>query len=357
MWLHRAPTVAAFEKWWSGKVLLEYFEEYPTYESLLKMAKEEWWGDGDDYIFYLKNLTTGETLYEGTDSYDEDEDDEYDFDFNESLKSKQNIEKPNSITEDIEKESVSVKDALKQVIAKFGNHKHRYELTAETYERHGSGSDYTIRFYAPNDYIALLSMELHAAPTIENIEEHGYEGADILEYLNKYPTVDAFATYLDKNYMWDGDDFIVYIKNIDTGKRLITGSNDYDEYDYDEYDFDDYDFDNLEEAKHNDTLWSGTHKLKTIKESRQDIYNPDSEITFTVLNETEDVLVTYEGTETDELLEYVNTNDEAFYVVKRYPMEIDGFGYTQPEIHMVEETVFDRSCDDELTYDMLVEGE
>ena len=95
---------------------------------------------------------------------------------------------------------------------------------------------------------------------------------------------------------------------------------------------------------------------ESIEESREDIYNPDSEVTFKVLSEAEDILVTYQGTQTKELIEYVNSNEEAFYVVKIFPMEMDGFGYIQPETYMAEETVFDRSCDDELTFDMLVEG-
>ena len=38
-----------------------------------------WWGDGDDFIYYLKNLDTGKMLYQADDSmYEEYDDDDYD---------------------------------------------------------------------------------------------------------------------------------------------------------------------------------------------------------------------------------------------------------------------------------------
>lgn len=190
------------------------------------------------------------------------------------------------LTEDIDKD-ISVKDALNQVIAKFGNHKYSYELTGEPH----SGSSYTKRFYAPNDYIALLSMKLHEAPTIQNIEDHGYKGSDILEYLKEYPTVDAFATYLDKNYMWSKDDFIVHIKNIDTGETLIIGSNDFDAYDYDEYDFDEYDFDESLKSKRG-------KKLKPVKEDLEKV-SVETDSTVLTMEQAENgkVVVTTEPTE------------------------------------------------------------
>lgn len=80
MTLHCAPTVSNFEDWGDGEDLLEYLNDHPTYESLLKMASANWWGDGDDYIISLENLTTSKTLYEGEGGYDEDDDEDYDFD-------------------------------------------------------------------------------------------------------------------------------------------------------------------------------------------------------------------------------------------------------------------------------------
>lgn len=38
--------------------------EYPTVEKIKKLASERWWGDDEAYIISLKNLTTGEILYD-----------------------------------------------------------------------------------------------------------------------------------------------------------------------------------------------------------------------------------------------------------------------------------------------------
>ena len=44
----------------------EDFNDYPqTYEEMLKYATRHWWGDGDDYIILLENVTEDKTLYEG----------------------------------------------------------------------------------------------------------------------------------------------------------------------------------------------------------------------------------------------------------------------------------------------------
>lgn len=51
--------------------------DYPTEESMKENAESVWWGDGDDYIFYLKNTTTGDILYQGEDSGEIDEDEYY----------------------------------------------------------------------------------------------------------------------------------------------------------------------------------------------------------------------------------------------------------------------------------------
>lgn len=65
------------------KDLVEYindyefdFDEYPSVEAIEDEASYSWWGDGDDYIKSLKNLDTGEVLYEAEeeDEYEESED-------------------------------------------------------------------------------------------------------------------------------------------------------------------------------------------------------------------------------------------------------------------------------------------
>jgi hypothetical protein len=46
------------------------FEELPnSLSGMADYASSGWWGDGSDYIYYLKNLTTGNYLYKSHDSY------------------------------------------------------------------------------------------------------------------------------------------------------------------------------------------------------------------------------------------------------------------------------------------------
>lgn len=61
MYCHDEPT---------EEELVDYFgddfSDYPqTYEEMLKYARSTWWGDGDDYIILLENITEDKTLYEG----------------------------------------------------------------------------------------------------------------------------------------------------------------------------------------------------------------------------------------------------------------------------------------------------
>lgn len=58
---HSEPTEEAFIDYFGDD-----FSEYPqTYEEMLKYASSNWWGDGDDYIILLENLSEDTTLYEG----------------------------------------------------------------------------------------------------------------------------------------------------------------------------------------------------------------------------------------------------------------------------------------------------
>ena len=52
-----------------------FFEEFPdSVKGMEEHASSNWWGDGDDYIILLKNLDTGEILYESEGRYDEYDD-------------------------------------------------------------------------------------------------------------------------------------------------------------------------------------------------------------------------------------------------------------------------------------------
>ena len=149
----------------------------------------------------------------------------------------------NVVKEDINDDSdeeMSAREGLKQLIAKFGNNKNQYELVAQTYERYESGRPYRIKFFAPNDYIALYSMDIHCAPTVANLEDYGIYGQDILDGLKEHPTFEAFREYQSINAWGDGDDFIYSLTNLTTGKVLYSSKD--DEGSDDEED-DDYDFD------------------------------------------------------------------------------------------------------------------
>ena len=84
MWMHERPSIARFEAAYGDDLILEMedcLNRFPTVEALAEHAAANWWGDGDDYIISLKNLTTGELLYRGEYEYPEaEDDDEYDWD-------------------------------------------------------------------------------------------------------------------------------------------------------------------------------------------------------------------------------------------------------------------------------------
>lgn len=80
MLLHTAPTIDNISLELDAEDFEDIFNECPTIKSIFKYAAEEWWGDGDDYIISLEDLTTGEFLYDETEpsEYDEDLDEDFD---------------------------------------------------------------------------------------------------------------------------------------------------------------------------------------------------------------------------------------------------------------------------------------
>lgn len=80
MTIHGTPNYEKIE----DRFGLDYFEEivndHPTIEDIEDYASDCWWGDGDDYIIYLKNLTTGEILYQAEEEDEYDEEDDWDED-------------------------------------------------------------------------------------------------------------------------------------------------------------------------------------------------------------------------------------------------------------------------------------
>lgn len=76
MCFHRSPNAELIDDWFGEEGFIELVEECPTVSEMEDHASCYWWGDGDDYIYYLKNLTTGEVLYDSGEEpeYYEDED-------------------------------------------------------------------------------------------------------------------------------------------------------------------------------------------------------------------------------------------------------------------------------------------
>lgn len=103
--------------------------------------------------------------------------------------------------------------------------------------------------------------------------------------------------------------------------------------------------------------WIVDYWKQPIKENKSDIIDSQNEeTTFDVLDENEEVIKTFNGRDYDKLIEFVNTNPDACFVEKHETVEVDGFGYEEPEMQVFSYYVFDRSEDDSLTYEMLREG-
>lgn len=115
--------------------------------------------------------------------------------------------------------------------------KHKYELRAQTYERYESGKYYTKKFTCPGDWLAYLSMIVHASPSADNIADE--LGIDYFEeILEDNPTVADIEELASSTWWGDGDDFIIYLKNLDSGEYLY-GPEEEEEEDIDEEDWGD----------------------------------------------------------------------------------------------------------------------
>lgn len=105
----------------------------------------------------------------------------------------------------------------------------KYELYAESYERYGSGRKYRKRFTCPGNYIAYLSMVMHEKPTFSAVEDYFGEGG-LEDLLEENPTVNDIADYAAANWWGDGDDFIIYLKNLTTGETLYSAAEEEGEF-------------------------------------------------------------------------------------------------------------------------------
>ena len=109
----------------------------------------------------------------------------------------------------------------------------QYELKAEKYERYEEGEVYTIKFYCPGDYIAYFSMRCHGAPTSSDVLEWNAEIED------DWITLDDMKDAASQYWWGDGDDYIIYLKNLTTGATLYESNYAGAHYDDDIYDWED----------------------------------------------------------------------------------------------------------------------
>lgn len=72
----RIPNAENIEEAFGVDRFIETLDKYPTLDAIAKVATDKWAWKEEFNDIYLKNLTTGATLYEGEmDSYDEFEED------------------------------------------------------------------------------------------------------------------------------------------------------------------------------------------------------------------------------------------------------------------------------------------
>ena len=113
----------------------------------------------------------------------------------------------------------------------------QYELYAEEYMRMYSGGKYKKKFTCPGNYLAYFAMNIHGTPNYENIDDHF--GIDYFEEIvNDNPTIKDIEDYASSSWWGDGDDYIIYLKNLTTGEVLYQAEEE-DEYEEeDEWDED-----------------------------------------------------------------------------------------------------------------------
>lgn len=111
--------------------------------------------------------------------------------------------------------------------------KHKYELQAKEHDLLNRGEVYTKRFVCSGDWLAYLSMALHNSPTATRVNKYfGQAGFENL--IDACPTVNDIRIHAGANWYGDNDDFIIYLKNLDTDKYLY-GPEEPDEEDWEDY--------------------------------------------------------------------------------------------------------------------------
>ena len=100
--------------------------------------------------------------------------------------------------------------------------KAKYELKAQRYERYEEGAIYIKKFTCSGDWLAYFSMQFHRQPNAEEIDDY-YGREEFEEMVEDYPTIDAILTTASKNWWGDGDDYIIYLKNLTSISNTTLG--------------------------------------------------------------------------------------------------------------------------------------
>lgn len=100
---------------------------------------------------------------------------------------------------------------------------HKYELKAELYERYKNGGLYSVRFTTKGDYLAYFSMLIHESPSYSNLLRYFDDFDDLKDFIEENPSVDAIKEHASRSWWGDGDDYILYLRNLDEDKLLYEG--------------------------------------------------------------------------------------------------------------------------------------
>ena len=120
--------------------------------------------------------------------------------------------------------------------------KYKYEMRAQRYMRYEEGAYYTIKFTCPGDYLAYIAMHVHESLTKAKIVDffddyYGIDSENIDDLFDEAPqTLEEMDDYANGYWWGDGDDFIIYLKNLTTNTYLC-GPNE-EEEDLEDYDED-----------------------------------------------------------------------------------------------------------------------
>ena len=111
---------------------------------------------------------------------------------------------------------------------------HNYEMRAKAYEGYGGGT-YTLKFRCPGDYLAYVAMCIlrgeigygmkpestrirTASGLAKGIDDYFGGLEDLLDACGD--SIESMSNFASTNWWGDEDDYIMYLKNIDTGDVL-----------------------------------------------------------------------------------------------------------------------------------------